>query len=48
MAAAAPADDFGAAKRQCADFYFNRLLPRTLALEASVLAPQDAVTGPLL
>jgi hypothetical protein len=48
MAEVAPADEFGAAKRQSADFYFNRLLPRTLALEAGILAPQASVTGPFV
>jgi len=48
MASVAPADGFGDAKRQTADFYFSRLLPRALALEASVLAPQHAVTSALL
>jgi len=43
MAHVAPADAFGDAKRQCADFYFSRLLPRTLALEASVLADQRSI-----
>lgn len=48
MALCAPADAFGAAKRQTAAFYFERLLPRSLALEASVLAPQKSVAGALL
>jgi len=48
MAMCAPEDAFGAAKRQTAAFFFERLLPRTLALEASVLAPQKSVTGMLL
>lgn len=45
MAGAAGQDDFGAAKRHTADFYFARLLPRTLALEQSVLADSAAVMG---
>jgi alkylation response protein AidB-like acyl-CoA dehydrogenase len=47
MANVAPADAFGDAKRQSAAFYFSRLLPRTLALEAGVLGEQAAITGPL-
>ena len=43
MARAAGDDEFGRAKRNTADFYFARLLPKTLALEASVLADSDAV-----
>ena len=45
MARAAGDDDFGRAKRRTADFYYARLLPKTLALEASVLADSDAVMG---
>ncbi len=45
MAAAAGNDGFGQAKRHTADFYFARLLPKTLALEASVLADSDTVMG---
>ncbi len=43
MAAASRDDAFGRAKRQTADFYFARLLPKTLALEASVRADSRAV-----
>lgn len=43
MADAAPDDDFGAAKRATADFFFARLLPRTIALEHSALAESEAV-----
>jgi alkylation response protein AidB-like acyl-CoA dehydrogenase len=43
MADAAPTDEFGEAKRQTARFYFDRLLPRTLGLEQSILADADAV-----
>jgi alkylation response protein AidB-like acyl-CoA dehydrogenase len=43
MAAAAPNDAFGAAKRGLADFYFARLLPRTLALERGALADSAVV-----
>jgi alkylation response protein AidB-like acyl-CoA dehydrogenase len=45
MADAAPDDAFGAAKRQTAAFFFARLLPRTLALEQSVLADSGVVMG---
>jgi alkylation response protein AidB-like acyl-CoA dehydrogenase len=38
MAGAAPDDEFGAAKRHTAEFYFARVLPRTFGLERSVLA----------
>jgi alkylation response protein AidB-like acyl-CoA dehydrogenase len=47
MALCAPDDAFGAAKRQTTAFYFERLLPRALGLEASVLAPQTAVAATL-
>jgi len=43
MVAAAPADDFGDAKRITARFYFQRLLPRTQGLEASICSSGDAV-----
>ena len=43
MAAAAPDDDFGRDKHALADFYFARLLPRTLALAGSIEAASDAV-----
>lgn len=45
MAAAAGEDEFGSAKRQTAAFYVARLLPRTVALEASVLAGSACVMG---
>jgi alkylation response protein AidB-like acyl-CoA dehydrogenase len=45
MADAVDDDDFGAAKRQTAAFYLARLLPRTLALEQSILADSAAVMG---
>jgi hypothetical protein len=45
MAGAAGEDELGASKRHCARFYFARLLPRTLGLEASVLSGGDAVMG---
>jgi hypothetical protein len=43
MADAAPDDDFGEAKRATADFFFARLLPRTIALEHSALAESESV-----
>ena len=43
MAAVAPDDDFGAAKRACAEFYFARLLPRTIGLERSIEGESSAV-----
>jgi alkylation response protein AidB-like acyl-CoA dehydrogenase len=36
MASVAGDDDLGAGKKACAAFYFARLLPRTLALEAAI------------
>ncbi len=45
MATLAPENDFGRAKRECARFYFARLLPRTLGLEAGVLSSSDCVMG---
>ncbi len=45
MAAAAPDDGFGTAKRQTAGFFFARLLPRAVALEQSALAASSAVMG---
>ena len=43
MADAAPGDDFGRSKRACAEFYFKRLLPRTLGLAAAIEAESEAV-----
>ncbi len=43
MAAIAPEDDFGAAKKQTARFFFDRLLPKTEGLEASIAADSCAV-----
>jgi hypothetical protein len=43
MAAIAPADDFGDAKRATAEFFFARLLPGALGLEKSILADSAAV-----
>jgi hypothetical protein len=45
MVEVAPDDEFGAAKRHTAAFYFARLLPRTLALERSLLADASVVMG---
>ena len=45
MAGAAGDDEFGRAKRRTADFYYARLLPKTLALEAGALAGSDTVMG---
>ena len=41
MAVVAGEDEFGDAKRATAQFFFDRLLPRTLGLEQSIYA--DAV-----
>ncbi|MFP6815476.1 MAG: acyl-CoA dehydrogenase family protein [Pseudomonadales bacterium] len=43
MAQVAPDDDFGAAKRSCAAFYFARLLPQTVALEQSINGESSVV-----
>jgi hypothetical protein len=43
MANVAPADAFGAAKRHTADFFFARLLPRALGLEAAIDSSSAAV-----
>ena len=43
MAETAPEDQFGDAKRRCAEFYFVRILPRTLALEQTVMAHSSSV-----
>ena len=43
MASVAPGDEFGDAKRQCSRFYFQRLLPRTLGLEAGILSGSGCV-----
>ncbi|HEY5645028.1 MAG TPA: acyl-CoA dehydrogenase C-terminal domain-containing protein [Pseudomonadales bacterium] len=45
MASAVGDDDFGVGKRQCAAFYFARLLPRTLGLAASIRADSACVMG---
>ncbi len=45
MAAIAPDDEFGRAKRATATFFFERLLPRQLALDQSIAAPSGAVTS---
>lgn len=43
MASQAPDDDYGVDKRQTAEFYFGRLLPKTLALEAGISADTSAL-----
>ena len=45
MGTAAGDDEFGRAKRECAAFYFARILPRTLGLEASILSSSACVMG---
>ena len=42
-ASVAGEDEFGQSKRECAAFYFARILPRTLGLEASILSSADCV-----
>ena len=43
MASCAPDDEFGAAKRATARYFYARLLPQTLGLEQSISAEADAV-----
>ena len=43
MAAVAPADDFGAAKIATADYFFQRILPKTEGLAAAIEADSDVV-----
>ena len=43
MATIAPADEFGEAKRRTAQFFFSRLLPKTVGLEAGIEAHSDMV-----
>ncbi len=43
MVKAAPADEFGDAKRATAQFFFARLLPKAKGLEASICSDADAV-----
>jgi alkylation response protein AidB-like acyl-CoA dehydrogenase len=45
MAALAPDDDFGTAKRATCEFFFKRLLPRQIALEQAIAAPSSVVMG---
>ena len=45
MAGACGEGQFGRAKRQTANFFYARLLPKTLALEASVMADSEVVMG---
>jgi hypothetical protein len=43
MANVAPTDSFGAAKRHTAEFFFARLLPRALGLEAAIDSSSAAI-----
>ena len=43
MAAVAPSDEFGLAKQNTAQFFFDRLLPKTIGLEASIEATTTAL-----
>ncbi|MEM9622598.1 MAG: acyl-CoA dehydrogenase C-terminal domain-containing protein [Pseudomonadota bacterium] len=43
MAALAPADEFGEAKRATAQFFFDRILPKTVGLEHSIAADTAAL-----
>jgi alkylation response protein AidB-like acyl-CoA dehydrogenase len=43
MSTVAPADEFGAAKRHTAKFFFARLLPRSLALTAAIDSQSAAI-----
>ncbi len=45
MGTVAADDEFGRGKRECAAFYFARILPRTLGLEASILSSSACVMG---
>ena len=45
MASVAPADEFGAAKRHTAEFFFARLLPRSIALTAAIDSSSAAIMG---
>ena len=45
MATIAPADEFGAAKRHTAEFFYARLLPRSLALAAAIDSRVGAIMG---
>ena len=45
MATVAGQDDFGQAKRESAGFYFSRILPRIMGLEASVVSSSACVMG---
>ena len=45
MASAAGDGEFGQAKKECAAFYFARLLPKTLGLEASICSTSACVMG---
>jgi hypothetical protein len=43
MASCAPQNEFGAAKRATAAYFFARLLPQTLGLEQSIQAESSVV-----
>ena len=43
MAEKAPADVFGEAKKRTAEFFYARLLPKTLGLEQSIAAEADVL-----
>ena len=43
MAEKAPADEFGEAKKRTAEFFYARLLPKTLGLEQSIAAEADVL-----
>ncbi|MEM7078792.1 MAG: acyl-CoA dehydrogenase C-terminal domain-containing protein [Pseudomonadota bacterium] len=45
MAVVAGDDEFGAAKRVTAQYFFDRLLPRCEALESGMMADSDALMG---
>jgi len=45
MASVAPADEFGAAKRHTAEFFYARLLPRSIALTAAIDSSSAAIMG---
>ena len=45
MAMVAPNNEFGAAKRATAQFFFARLLPKTQALETSISADTESLMG---
>ena len=46
MSHAAPDDEFGAGKQMTANFFFDRLLPRTIGLEQSILSSSESLMEP--